>query len=406
MAPPQIYLRIVLKRNYMMRRRRLLQTISVGLTAGTAGCNRLESDTTTPTETPSPTATDTATPTVTESREYAPEDLTIPNYMELLPQKHLRGEQRTNNSNFVRIDWEWYIRMINAEMTFGATKTEDWTLAPDKGNLFRPPKYDLIHTPLGATIDIAEIITDPIGEGFPNVGPELLKQTGLAAESEQQESAREVDEVIGYSSPGIIMFVGANLSSFHEAVADNPSTKDDRYPDTVVYSGVEHASSRNIIVSEARDRDIIAVESGDEDPEALHPLILRLAGEGESVVGEESVQWCLSKLRPGMPMVVGEIRDGRVQFDDSPYSNREVQRLPEFDAIFYGFDTNGETGMGQAVTSRIKGSPPSEAELREVYGSPDGQVTTSANDNVSEITVTWGPQQLSRPVKALSDNQL
>ncbi|WP_254837576.1 hypothetical protein [Natronomonas marina] len=376
-----------------MRRRRLLQTIGVGLTAGVAGCNRLGSDgedTPTATPTPTPTATETETPTETETdtRDYAPANLTIPSYIELLPQKHLRGTDRTSNSNFVRVDWEWYVRMIDEEMEFGAASGEDWTLAPNEGNLFRPPKYDLIHMPIGAAIQNAEVIANVI-DAFPNAGPEMVKQAGLDAEPGEREAAREVDEVIGYAEPGVTMFVGADLSSFRDAVADNSSSEYDGYPDTVVYSGVDNASGRNIIVSEARERDIIAFESGDEEPEALTPTFGRLAKEGESVAVEESVQWCLSQLVPAVPVVLGEINGGRRQFGESPYSNREVQRLPSFDSIFYGFDTNGFTATGQAVTSRVDGEPPGDAELREVYGSEDGSVSTTAGENVSEISVAW-----------------
>ena len=103
-----------------MDRRRYLQAVGASVAPLLSGCSTDAFDeTATERPTRTPTATDAATPTETEQYADSPGDVKIPPYIELLPEKHLGGTERTDNANFVRVDWEWYLRMRDEPMQIG-----------------------------------------------------------------------------------------------------------------------------------------------------------------------------------------------------------------------------------------------------------------------------------------------
>ena len=125
---------------------------------------------------------------------------------------------------------------------------------------------------------------------FPNLGPEVERQLRLAAEEGEREAARVVDDAVTYYTRTVTIFVGADTDAVHDAPADNKRNEADNAPVTE-YFGAEDGASRNIYVSEAWSRGVVAVETGDEEGEDLRPIIRRVAGGHEGVAAEASVRW-------------------------------------------------------------------------------------------------------------------
>jgi len=369
-----------------MHRRRYLGAVGASLAPLVAGCSSTGSSET-PTESPTGTDTDTATRTSTET-EYAdsPGDIEIPRYIELLPDKHLGGTERTDNANFVRVDWEWYLRMREEPMEFGAAAKSDWTLEPTEENFATAPEYDILKGPVNAVLTTAFIIENIIGE-FPNAGPEILRQCGLEGAEDDQGGNPEVEEVISYAQPGVMYFVGVDTESFRSAVQENDSRSYDNI-DITAHTGAEKYSGRDIYVSNESKIGIVAFESGNADSAELQPTLRRLGGANESVANKDSVNWCLSRLNTA-PVVTGEIDGGEQKLAGSGYSNRGVSRLSEYDTIFQSFETRGTEATVQLITSHINGTAPSAEKLRETYTEADGSFTTTYHPNVSKISAKF-----------------
>jgi hypothetical protein len=372
-----------------MDRRRYLQAAGASVAPLLAGCST-DAFTETATEAPTrtPTATDAPTPTETETEQYvdSPGDVEIPQYIELLPDKHLGGTERTNNANFVRVDWEWYLRMREEPMEFGAAAELDWTLKPTEENFATAPEYDILKGPVNAVLTTAFIIENIIGE-FPNAGPEILRQCGLEGAEDGQGSNPEVEEVISYAQPGVMYFVGVNTESFKSAVQENDSRSYDNVNITG-YRGTDKSSDRTFLLSEVNSTGIVAFESAAEKLERLRPTLERLAGYNESVKKEESVRWCLSRLNEA-PVVTGEINGGRQKTAGKAYEDRDVSNLSNPQTIFQGFSTTGTTAESQLIASQLDGPAPLSEELREFYAEGDSSESVEFHPNVSAIYLTW-----------------
>ena len=370
-----------------MDRRRYLQAVGASVAPLLSGCNTdIFSETATESPTRTPTATDAPTPTETEQYADSPGDIEIPRYIELLPEKHLGGTERTDNANFVRVDWEWYLRMREEPMEFGAAAESDWTLEPTEENFATAPKYDILKGPVNAVLVTAYNVENIIGK-FPNAGPEILRQCGLEEAEDDQGGNPEVEEVISYAQPGITYFVGVDTESFRSAVQENDS-RNYNGVNITGYRGVNIASDRTFLVSEVNQIGIVAFESAAEEVESLRPTLERLAGYNESVKKEESVKWCLSRLREA-PLVTGEINGGRQKTVGSAYEDRNISNLSNPQTIFQGFSTTGTTAESQLITSQIDGSAPSSEELREFYAEEDSPKSVEFHPNVSAIYLSW-----------------
>ena len=370
-----------------MDRRRYLQAVGASVAPLLAGCSTDAFDeTATESPTRTPTATDAPTPTETEQYADSPGDIEIPRYIELLPEEHLGGTERTDNANFVRVDWEWYLRMREKPMEFGAAAESDWTLKPTEENFATAPKYDILKGPVNAVLVTAYNVENIIGN-FPNAGPEILRQCGLEGAEDDQGGNPEVEEVISYAQPGVTYFVGVDTESFRSAVQENDSRSYDGVSITG-YRGVNIASDRTFLISEVNQIGIVAFESAAEEVESLRPTLERLAGYNESVKKEESVKWCLSRLREA-PLVTGEINGGRQKTAGSVYEDRNISNLSNPQTIFQGFSTTGTTAESQLITSQTDGSAPSSEELREFYAEEDSSKSVEFHPNVSAIYLTW-----------------
>ena len=370
-----------------MDRRRYLQAVGASVAPLLAGCSTdVFDETATESPTRTPTATDAPTPTETEQYADSPGDIEIPRYIELLPEKHLGGTERTDNANFVRVDWEWYLRMREKPMEFGAAAESDWTLRPTEENFATAPKYDILKGPVNAVLTTAFIIENIISE-FPNAGPEILRQCGLEGAEDDQSGNSEVEEVISYAQPGVIYFVGVDTELFRSAVQENDSRNYDNV-DITAHTGAKKYSGRDIYVSNESKIGIVAFESGNADSAELQPTLRRLGGANESVANKDSVNWCLSRLNTA-PVVTGEIDGGEQKLAGSGYSNRGVSQLSEYDTIFQSFETNGVEAIVQLTTSHINGTAPSAEKLRETYTEADGSFTTTYNPNVSKISAKF-----------------
>ena len=391
-----------------MRRRTCLQATGAGLAAMLAGCHTLpvdngEETTPAPTETASPTSTETASPTETEPP--APDDVARPDYLDLLPRRHLKGTDETPNANFLRLDWQWYLEHYDTPMRFGITSDENWTLEANSGNLYEksPPKYRILHTPVGATIQQGRILANILPE-FPNLGPEIVQQCGFEVKSENRndgsraqyvgpESAT-VEEVISYAKPGVTIFVGVNIKSLKSVLEENPQEVDENVPGTVFYTGVDNARSREFFVSDAWESPILCVETGNESPGSLGPIAGLVADVGttERVLTLESIQWCFSELVPSVPVIVGQINGGRVKFSGTNYNYSPIRSLEEnsYDSVMLGWDTdNGLESSAQVVISRVSGDVTNKKEIRDIYEPDDGSVEFSYNSSVVSLSVNW-----------------
>ena len=370
-----------------MDRRRYLQAVGGAVAPLLAGCSTdafTETATESPTQTP--TATDAPTPTETDQYADSPSDVEIPRYIELLPEKHLGGTERTDDAVFLRVDWEWYLRMRDEPMEFGAAAESDWTLKPTEENFATAPEYDILKGPVNAVL-VTAFNTENIIGGFPNAGPEILRQCGLKGSEDNQSSNPEVEEVISYAQPGVTYFVGVDTESFKSAVQENDSRSYDNV-DITAYTGAEKYSGRDIYVSDESKIGIVAFESGNADSVELQPTLRRLGGANQSIRNKISVNWCLSELDTA-PVVTGEINGGKQELAGSGYPSRSVSRLPEYDTIFRNFDTNGTKAVAQLTASHIEGTPPSDKKLKEIYTEANGSFNTSYHPNVSKISAKF-----------------
>ena len=379
-----------------MRRRRYLQAAALGA-SGFAGCNALNQGTDTPTDTRTPTVSPTATP-----REEAP-TVDPPAYMDLLPKRHLKGTEVTPHAIFTRVDWDWYLSHYDTDMRFGTMDGEDWTLEVNAGNLNErpPPKYRLLHTPVGTTIQTAGGVANVI-PSFPNLGPELVRQCGMEIETENGESPpradyigvedAEVDEIISYASPGFTLFLGVDIPSLEYALQENDKTIPENFPDTTLYSGTGRASSRGFILSEAWDRPLLLVETADSEDEQVIPAFNRLTGVGQtkSIAAIESVQWALSEFNTDLPIQVGQINGGRARFPNTTYVQSPITSLKNYETVLNGLGIKGgSTATAQVIASNTAEEAPSRQQLRELYSPEEGRVKIKVSDSVSKLSATW-----------------
>ena len=372
-----------------MHRRRYLQAAGASLGALFAGCSTRRPDAESTTDTPIETPTGADTPTVTETADYAdsPGDIDVPQYIELLPDKHVGGTERTDNANFFRVDWKWYMETRNKEMRFGATDEEDWRLKPTDENFANAPKYKILRGPVNAVLVIAYNIENVIGS-FPNAGPEVLQQCGIEATESGENSEPNVKEVVSYATPGVTYLIGVDTESLREAVRENESRSYEEV-DITAHLGASEASGRVMYISDEDEDGIVAFETADAGGKKLRPTLRRLGDRNNSIIINESIKWCLSELTD-FPIVVGEIDDGEQKLAGSGYSTRATAQLSEYDSIFQGFDTDGATGAAQLTASNVGGQPPNKETLERIYIEDEGSFNMTYNPDVSSISANWG----------------
>jgi hypothetical protein len=239
----------------------------------------------TPTATDKPTPTETPTPTEEPTPRQEPPNVAPPLWLLLLTREHLDNTgEFSDQSGFMRMDWEWYLEMRSTSPEWGPTGDESWTFEVTEENAGTVPSADILKTPQYGAIITA--FNAEVGVfNFPNLGPEMERQCGMAAEAGEREAARVVDEVVTYHSPNVTIFIGADTDAVHDALADNDRNEFDDAAVTA-YSGVEEVSAQTIVVSETWSRGVVAVETGKEQSEDLLPLVQRLAGGHESVALE------------------------------------------------------------------------------------------------------------------------
>lgn len=393
-----------------MQRRRYLRVSGAALASLLAGCNDAlgRGDTPTETATDTPTVTETAAPTEspTETPREEPPNVEPPQFMDLLPKEHLDGLKHTENAAFVRVDWDWYLSHYNTPMRFGMASSEDWTLEANAGNLYQkqPPQYRLLHTPVATTIQVAGGVLNLIPQ-WPNMGPELVRQCGfeMVNESGSMDSratytdaeSAEVDEIVQYADPGVTYFIGVDVDSIKDALADNDKTTRDDVPDTVFYSGDGMMGGRWMFVSEAWEKPVLAVETGDEAIESIGPALTRVTGisDTESVVALESVKWCLSEFVADVPVVVGQVNGGRRKFSNTNYVVSPIRNLPveRYDTDLNGFRTSrGWSATGQVAVSNTERPVASEDTIRGTYGPEAGTLDFTRDRHVTQLTANWG----------------
>jgi hypothetical protein len=323
--------------------------------------------------------------------------------MELLPKQHLKGTEETPNANFVRVDWDWYLSHYDTEMRFGATSEEDWTLEANAGNLNEtpPPKYRLLHTPVGSTIQTAGAIANVI-PSFPNLGPELVRQCGMEIETKNGGSPpraiytnvnnAEVNEIISYAAPGFTFFLGVDIPGLESALQENDKRSPENFPDTTLYSGTGRASSRGFLISESWDQPVLLVETADSEDEQVIPAFNRVTGGGQTknIAAIESVRWALSEFNTDIPIQVGQINGGRARFPYTTYEQSPIRSLKSYETVLNGLDIKGgSTATAQVIASNTEGEAPSRQRLRELYSPGDGRVNIKVSDSVSILSATW-----------------
>ena len=372
-----------------MDRRRYLQAVGASVAPLLSGCSTDAFDeTATERPTRTPTATEAPTPTETETEQYAdsPGDVEIPRYIELLPEKHLGGTERTDNASFLRVDWEWYLRMREEPMEFGAAAESNWTLEPTEENFASSPKYEIIKAPVNAVLVVAYLLENVIAN-FPNAGPEILRQCGFSSNSSGNRAASEIDEIVSYTTPGVMHFLGVDTDDFRDSLKGNDSRSYEGV-DITGHSGVGEYEGRTILVSDESDKGIVTFESADEDLRSMRPTLRRLAGYNEAVSVQESVKWALSRLSEA-PVITGAINGGYQELAGSGYPNRGLSQLQEFSTLFQGFNTDGQTAEAQLIVSHTNGYAPAKEKLKKVYGSNGATHYTSYHPNVSYISANW-----------------
>ena len=360
------------------------------MTGGIAGCSELgtSSDSSTPTETPEPTEITTPTETPEPTPRDEPRDVDTPLYMDLLPRPHLKGTDGaySDNATFTKVDWKWYLQMRETVPKFGPTSDEYWSFKAAQGNRERAPSANILKTPVYGALVAVRAAENVVFGSFPDLGPELERQCGLQAEADEREDARVVDEVLNYYKPSMTYFIGADTDAVRDALEGNE--RRDYDGGVTNYQGTGDASTRGILVSDNQSRGVVAVETADEQDEALTPPLARLVGRNDSVVGEESVQWCLDQLVDA-PVVKGEINGGRANFYEAPHGERNLEPIEPFDTLMFGMDASEYTGTVQAITSDVDGGAPEAAALEEAFKESTGEYSTRYHPNVSTITGSW-----------------
>jgi hypothetical protein len=368
-----------------MRRRRYLQT-TVALAGGLAGCSELgaSGNDSTPTETATPEPTATADPTPRDE----PRDVEAPLYMDLLPRPHLKGTDGAHSDNavFTKVDWKWYLQVRGTVPKFGPTSDENWSFRPSLGNFQRAPSADVLKTPVYGALLIARIVEEIVFD-YPDLGPELERQCGFQADEGEQEDARVVDEVLNYYKPNVTYFIGADTDAIRDVLEGNKIEGYDA-GDVTNYRGTDTASGRNIYISDEQSRGVVAVETADEETEALTPTVARLLGLNDSVVVEESVEWCLDQL-VAAPVVQGEVNGGRHEFAGYAHENRDLGPIEPFDTLMFGMDVSEYAGTVQAIVSAVDGGAPTPDALRDAFEEDTGTYGTTFHPNVSTISGSW-----------------
>ena len=372
-----------------MRRRRYLQTAGLAVSGGLAGCSDLGmGNETTKTATKEPTPTETPTPTEEPTPRQEPSNAAPPLWLLLLAREHLDNTgEFSDTAVFQRVDWEWYLGMRSTSPEWGPTGDESWTFEVTEENAGIVPSADILKTPQWGVIITA--FNAEVGVfNFPNLGPEMERQCGMAAEAGERETARVVDEVVTYDSPNVTIFIGADTDAVQDALADNDRNE---FDDAAVteYSGAERAAAQKILVSETWSRGVVAVETGKEQSEDLLPLLQRLADGHESVAVEPSVQWCLGEAVTEAPVVTGEVNGSRYPFGGNGRSERSVERLEPFDTLMTSLDASRSTGAVKHVFSRVDGAAPESGDLEGSFELESGTWSTAYHPSVSTIEATW-----------------
>jgi hypothetical protein len=376
----------------MMRRRRYLQAAGLSLTGGLAGCSKLGGDASTPAATDTTTETATAEPTPTDepTPQENPPDLDPPLWLNLIPLNYFGDEDEyTERMAFQRVDWEWYLQMRETTPEWGTAGNEIWSFAPTGANFRLVPSTDIVKTPHYGTLLTTLNIEDTVLGEFPTLGPEIERQCGLAADNDEREQTRIVNEVVNYTVPNVTIFIGVDTDAIHDTLIDNERQE---YPNAAVttYVGTDDAVSRSIIVSEEGPQGVVMVETGEEKTEELVPALRRsVDGRTESLAADESIQWCLSRAESTAPVVTGEVNGYRYEFAEQGRSDRSVERLEPFDTLVTMLDARQYSGTAQHVFSHVDGDPPTADELRESFETDSGEWTASSGPNVSSIEASW-----------------
>jgi hypothetical protein len=280
---------------------------------------------------------------------------------------------------------------------------EDWTLEANAGNLNEtpPPKYRLLHTPVGSTIQTAGAIANVI-PSFPNLGPELVRQCGMEIVTDNGGSPpragytgvdnAEVNEIISYAAPGFTFFLGVDTPRLESALQENDKRIPENFPDTTLYSGTGRASSRGFILSEAWDQPLLLVETADSEDEQVIPAFNRVTGVGQtkSIAAIESVRWALSEFNTDLPIQVGQINGGRARFANTTYVQSPIRSLKNYETVMNGLEIKGgSTATAQVIASNTEGEAPSQQQLRGLYSPEEGRVKIKVSDSVSKLSATW-----------------
>ena len=384
-----------------MRRRRYLQVAGLTLSSGLAGCNDAgPAGTSEPTDAPTDTPTETLTPTEEEptpteddqddSETDAP-NIDTPLWMKLLPRKNLANESGDSTSAFARVDWKWYLQMRDTSPNWGPTSDEDWTFAPTRDNQENPPSADILKTPAWGTV-LAGLNTNAVVEYFPNIGPEIARQCGLAADEGEREETRVIDEVLTFANPTVALFIGADTDAVRDVLTDEQKLADGP-PEN--YRGAGDTASRNIGISDHWSRGVVLVETGDEKSEDLRPAGKRLVDDGESAATIPSLRWAVSAANVGSrypasaPVVTGEVNESRFDFIGFGRSNRSVVQLEAFDTLVTTLEATRSTGTVRHSCSHVDGDPPTTDELRSSFETDSGEWTASSGPDVSSIGASW-----------------
>ena len=384
-----------------MRRRRYLQVAGLTLSSGLAGCNDAgpagtseptDAPTDTPTETPTPTEEE---PTPMEDDQNGPEtdapSIDPPLWMKLLPRKDLANESGDTTSTFARVDWKWYLQMRDTSPNWGPTSDEDWTFASTRDNQENPPSADILKTPAWGTV-LAGLNTNAVVEYFPNLGPEIARQCGLAADEAEREETRVIDEVVTFANPTVALFIGADTDAVRDVLTDEQKLADGP-PEN--YRGAGDAASRNIGISDYWSRGVVLVETGDEKSEDLRPAGKQLVDDGESAATIPSLRWAVStanvgsRYPAGAPVVTGEVNESRFDFIGFGWSNRNVVQLGAFDTLVTTLEATRSIGTVRHSCSHVDGEPPTADELRSSFETEPGEWTASSGPSVSSIEAAW-----------------
>jgi hypothetical protein len=302
---------------------------------------------------------------------------------------HLDNEGEYSKAAFFhRVDWEWYLGLRSTIPEWGPAEDESWTFAPTGTNERLVPSADVLKTPQWGVWLVGFAAEAGVFEPFKTLGPEMERQCGMAADEGEREAARVVDDIVSYNNPSVTIFVGADTDAVHEALVDNKRTEFSNAPVTE-YFGAEESQSRNIYVSEAWSRGVVAVETGDEEGEDLLPMVQRIAGGHEGVASEASVRWCLGQAVSGAPVVTGEVDGSRYHFVGNGRSDRGVEGLEPFDTLVTTLDARRFAGTVQHVFSRTDGEAPASEALEESFELESGTWSTAYHPSVSTIDATW-----------------